>query len=308
MKTNCTHEVIARIARPGLVLGAVFALVISGSSVGRAQSSATSPAVPAATSAKAAPSAHPGQPATPAKRQPGGTHEGSKVHGHWVIEVKNPDGKLVRHVEFENSLDPGFNLAIQIARATNIPGGAALLNAMLSGQASPDGNSWGIMLVGPAGLASLDNGANGVCSASINNSSISGANYPLDACMLFPKSATVNANLSPIITYTSCSAAGISCSVVSTPLGTAPNLTGFQLSGSVTATETGQIGTVATVSYEPCGSLPSSSCPLSTAVPVIESGTTYYLNMVSFTSTPLSSQINVVAGQSVNVSVTISFQ
>ena len=57
MKTNGTHEVIARIAGPGLVLGAVFALVLSGSSVGRAQSSATSPAVPAATPAKTAPAA-----------------------------------------------------------------------------------------------------------------------------------------------------------------------------------------------------------------------------------------------------------
>jgi hypothetical protein len=30
--------------------------------------------------------------------------EGVKVHGHWVINVKNPDGKIVEHREFENSL------------------------------------------------------------------------------------------------------------------------------------------------------------------------------------------------------------
>jgi hypothetical protein len=36
-----------------------------------------------------------------------GEHQdGIKVHGHWTIEVRNPDGKLVTHREFENSLDP----------------------------------------------------------------------------------------------------------------------------------------------------------------------------------------------------------
>lgn len=33
-----------------------------------------------------------------------GMHEGIKVHGHWVIEVRKPDGKLISHTEFENSL------------------------------------------------------------------------------------------------------------------------------------------------------------------------------------------------------------
>lgn len=37
----------------------------------------------------------------------GGHHEGIKVHGHWTIEVRNPDGSLVTHREFENSLVPG---------------------------------------------------------------------------------------------------------------------------------------------------------------------------------------------------------
>ena len=34
----------------------------------------------------------------------GGTQEGIKVHGHWTIEVRNPDGRLVSRHEFENSL------------------------------------------------------------------------------------------------------------------------------------------------------------------------------------------------------------
>lgn len=38
----------------------------------------------------------------------GGPQEGIKVHGHWVIEVHNPDGSLVSRTEFENAIDPDF--------------------------------------------------------------------------------------------------------------------------------------------------------------------------------------------------------
>jgi hypothetical protein len=34
----------------------------------------------------------------------GGPTEGIKVHGHWTIEVREPDGTLVSRREFENSL------------------------------------------------------------------------------------------------------------------------------------------------------------------------------------------------------------
>ena len=33
-----------------------------------------------------------------------GSHQGIKVHGHWTIEVRNPDGSVATHREFENSL------------------------------------------------------------------------------------------------------------------------------------------------------------------------------------------------------------
>ncbi len=75
-----------------------------------------------------------------------GAHEGIKVHGHWTIEVRNPDGTLVTHREFENSLinccaSPGaLTLATALGRAStvglwwvlleqvNSPGGPCLLN------------------------------------------------------------------------------------------------------------------------------------------------------------------------------------
>jgi hypothetical protein len=38
-----------------------------------------------------------------------GRHEGIKVHGHWTIEVRNPDGTLATHREFENAYQPAYN-------------------------------------------------------------------------------------------------------------------------------------------------------------------------------------------------------
>jgi hypothetical protein len=40
----------------------------------------------------------------PHAQEPQGPREGIKVHGHWVIDVKNPDGTLATHYEFENAL------------------------------------------------------------------------------------------------------------------------------------------------------------------------------------------------------------
>lgn len=36
----------------------------------------------------------------------GAISQGFKMHGHWVIDVKNPDGTLVQHRAFENALEP----------------------------------------------------------------------------------------------------------------------------------------------------------------------------------------------------------
>lgn len=39
--------------------------------------------------------------------QPDATSGGIQVHGHWTIEVRNPDGSLASRREFENALVPG---------------------------------------------------------------------------------------------------------------------------------------------------------------------------------------------------------
>jgi hypothetical protein len=72
----------------------------------------------------------------------GGQKEGIKVHGHWTIDVRNPDGTLVKHIDFENGLTLD---------------GAGLIEGILGRQKTP--GAWAIRLWGSAWPAS---GATGV--------------------------------------------------------------------------------------------------------------------------------------------------
>ena len=56
-----------------------------------------------------------------ASSERGGQKEGIKVHGHWTVDVRNPDGKRVTHREFENALQPSPILAALLGR-TATPG------------------------------------------------------------------------------------------------------------------------------------------------------------------------------------------
>ena len=62
----------------------------------------------------------------------GGPQEGIKVHGHWTIEVRDPDGTLVIRREFENAL--------------TLPSGPAALAGVLGRQISV--GLWRIALFG----------------------------------------------------------------------------------------------------------------------------------------------------------------
>ena len=66
---------------------------------------AFSRAVKAQTPAKATAQTPAKATTSPATESKGGQKEGIKVHGHWTIDVRNPDGTLVTHREFENDLD-----------------------------------------------------------------------------------------------------------------------------------------------------------------------------------------------------------
>ena len=56
--------------------------------------------------------------------------EGIKVHGHWTIDIKNPNGTLVSHREFDNALqtDGQTSLAKILTRGTNPLGWVVILS------------------------------------------------------------------------------------------------------------------------------------------------------------------------------------
>jgi hypothetical protein len=57
-----------------------------------------------------------------AEEKPGEpSHQSIKVHGHWTIEVRNTDGTLATHREFENSLSGGASvLSNVLGRASTV--------------------------------------------------------------------------------------------------------------------------------------------------------------------------------------------
>ncbi len=117
----------ARFALLSLILGAAGPAYAGQSGAPPPSTRAVAPAAAPETAAPAAKSATPaGQAVAAGEPAVRGNQEGIKIHGHWTIEVKNPDGKLVTHREFENSLAPGS--------------GASLLAALLGGVASS--GSW----------------------------------------------------------------------------------------------------------------------------------------------------------------------
>ena len=106
---------------------------------------------------------------TQARQEAGGRTEGIKVHGHWVLEIKNPDGSVASRKEFENSL------------ATGTGNGAALLAQLLGGGATV--GPWLVVIFSGPGapflsVAQTASGclfsASGPCSNSLNVSSPAG--------------------------------------------------------------------------------------------------------------------------------------
>jgi len=167
--------------------------------------------------------------------QPG--YEGIKVHGHWTIEVRNPDGKLVTHREFENAL---------------VNSGSSLLGQLIGRAASA--GFWNVYINGP-------------CNGSFGPTCVIG------------EPASGNSGIDFFNT--------LSVKVSSASL---------SLSGTATAHITGSISSVST-GLSAC---PSSNAPSAPCSPTTEGYT-------DFTSATVSPAINVLAGQTIAVTVTISF-
>ena len=88
--------------------------------------------------------------------------DGIKVHGHWVIEVKQPDGALAQRREFENGL---------------VLGGHPTLLPLLVGRGAQVGG-WRIQLNGPFGPCPQN--ANGYANCSISEAGHPDPGGPLD--------------------------------------------------------------------------------------------------------------------------------
>ncbi len=242
MKMKRKHEVLGQIARRGLLVGAVLAMVLSVATTNRAQSSATiasaqdakpatdTPEPVQASMAIAKPAAISEKNASlpTEKSAPSGPREGITVHGHWTIEVHNPDGKLVSHNEFENSLSSG----------------GYLLSSILNRQYST--GYWSIIL--SLSQPGQSQGETPACTATV--SGLSG----LQAAQCYitePQVAISSPLFVNLLGVSGCSQTA-SCSnnlmISSSPT---PNLT-FSIMGSVTAAQAGTIDAV-TTALSMCG-------------------------------------------------------
>jgi len=289
MKTNEKPEAVARIARRSLVLVGLLVGALCFAGPSRAQSSAGSapsaavkqadagtrqaqapPAAPQASSSAAA-----AKPAAPAEKSPAsqakGAHEGIAVHGHWIIEVKNPDGTVASHREFDNGIAND---------------GADLLTGVLSGEYAAGG--FYITLVGSSGqLCDLPTaGRCEVIDTRLTSYGCSATSAAAGACGTL--TYTPNAGTSPTV-----------------------GAVGYTLAGSVQPASGGTIASVATGAVVcPSGSLPATATTFS-ALSSLTCGTVRTPSIPQswdLTSTGLpAAGVTVITGQSVSVTVVITF-
>src|SRR5262245_7735550 len=64
-------------------------------------------------------------------------NDGIKVHGHWTIDIVNPDGKLASHNEFENALEATGTNALSGVLARTFAPAAWRLHSMGAGGTGP---------------------------------------------------------------------------------------------------------------------------------------------------------------------------
>jgi len=304
MKMNVSYKVIALYGRRSLLLAALLALLLSLASITKAQSAgAPAPAKPEKNAAAPARTiaASPEATAKPTSASLGksgskGAQEGIKVHGHWTIDVRNTDGSLDKHVEFENNL--------VTTNLSDTAGGSALLYLLLNGSGSfaapstpnSQAGGWAINLQAPSG-------SNGPCAFNISGFANNLIDYQFSpSCGItnVPGVCTAGGAVSP----TDCSQ-GLSATLnnsgttnvgASNLLGqsTIPTPTGFTLAGTVTASQSGPLGTVETFVFI--------NVPTTGPFGVVAASLVGF----EFTAHPITS-IPVTQGQSVAVTVTFSF-
>jgi hypothetical protein len=243
------------------------------------------------------------QPSFPSTASP---REGITVHGYWKIDIRNPDGSLVRHVEFENSL-VGTQGAGAIGRAlsgifTNlgpfilVRGNAstslAIANFPDPYTGYPDVQLPNISNTGPCGTL---HGKGTDCVLTVTGSALYN-NCLWEAAYQQAK----DPNADPGYSADSCPA-GLNAAVQLLSSSGSPVL---ELRDSFIAGSNAQIGLVAT-GLTLCGNEVLSTCtvPSTIGAKPAQGAVPYY--MTSFSLNP---EISVTTGQDVGVTVDLSFQ
>lgn len=73
----------------------------------------------------------------------GSIHQGMKIHGHWVINISNPDGTQVQHHEFENSLESSAQgFMVGLLSGYMVPGDWMVVLGAQSGSGPCNGPSY----------------------------------------------------------------------------------------------------------------------------------------------------------------------
>jgi hypothetical protein len=292
---NGKHELLGKIARRSLQLAALLAMVLTCATAGRAQTNATP--VPAQDSKPVAATTAPAQTPTASAQTPSaitkpalspanvsalpaekshakGTQEGIKVHGHWIIEVHNPDGKVQSHTEFENSLSQPY--------ATD------MLANLLSGQATFGG--WAIGLGYNTGGAT----SGGPCGASGTPS----------GCII------VSSQLNGYCTAANSAGCFQDLTVAPTSFASNNSSTVLTLQGTALATNSATVGYVSTF----LGQCPSTVLTANCTITETSASTNGFVGPYAFTSKALDglgtdpNPVPVTAGQTIAVTVQISFQ
>ena len=266
---------------------ACLALVCAGADYAQSKPTPAGPA--AARPVATAPDASPGTQSpgvTPAAGQvvaqnsaarpaaPKGQSEGIKVHGHWTIEVKNPDGTVATHREFENSL-------VQ-------PLGANMLENLLLGVYTP--RSYEVDLLGTVPSQTPPD-TNPPC---LNGTGVS----PCEILENLPPCAPVSQFL--VCTLTRTPALGVAAN--------GPPGQAITFQGTIPAAQPGAIGGVRlTISYciNATTNMQSSFSPLDCSAGAQTSGA--YTTQVTFAQLATGVQIT-AAGQTLSVTVALSFQ
>ncbi len=265
----------------GLALGVLLLFFLAPPRVqGQAAASPARAARASATTAQ--------QPLRPAAQTAGrtggrGMREGIAVHGWWVIEVRKPDGKLISHTEFENKLQSN---------------GAYELALLLSGYVPGD---WMIAIDGGPGISGAPSSPQPVCTNSIYTSGVG-------PCGMVEGGGYFATQF--------CPGDGLQC--FNTLTVADPGLTQsqfVQLQGSAVSAMSGMITDVETLRTVCSPSVTPSVCETGTNLIREDTFTAASLPTSSTASTPCggSGQISCAvtvpeAGDTINVTVTISFQ